>query len=342
MLVKVVHCDVDCQLRGMFSRSTKTVIAPPTPFKFLDIGTKMGCYKIGEHIPARKDTENIFHPRFIGVGIPPPNTFHAVIHDRAAKWVSDVEEWCVEEAWFAHSPDFDFRVADPSGYIWGLPVLVPTCPKKLFAQGPRKKYVDIVTDTLLASSSDLITWNTLVMMKLQWIDLIPRQWLEITTQSLEAWKARDEKSPFLPDNRRGYARVTPVALSKVGVPNTNVYALDEYLLHGLYDDLESWEQYTGYVWSGWTTTVVQPVHIDSALQAMIDQSSQPSASAVGPPSHINALSTAPQQGSRGAMHQRSHQRPLILGCVIAQAFFSRGASEISLKSRVFSAELRVI
>ena len=29
----------------------------------------------------------------------------------------------------------------------------------------------------------------------------------------------------------------------------------------------------------------------------------------------------------------------IFGCVIAQAFFSRGASEISLKSRVFSAEL---
>ena len=32
-------------------------------------------------------------------------------------------------------------------------MIVPTCPKKLFAQGPRKKYVDIVTDTLHASSS---------------------------------------------------------------------------------------------------------------------------------------------------------------------------------------------
>ena len=30
-------------------------------------------------------------------------------------------------------------------------------------QGPRLKYVDIVTDTQHASSSDLITWNTLVM-----------------------------------------------------------------------------------------------------------------------------------------------------------------------------------
>ena len=103
----------------------------------------------------------------------------------------------------------------PTWIHWGLPVIVPTFPKKLFAQGPRKKYVDIVTDTLHASSSDLITWNTLVLMKLQWVDSIPRQWIEITTQSLEAWKARDEQSPFLPDNRRGYARVTPVALSKV-------------------------------------------------------------------------------------------------------------------------------
>ena len=67
---------------------------------------------------------------------------------------------------------------------------------------------------------------------LKWIDILPRQWLEITTQSLEAWKQRDETSPFLPDNRRGYARVTPVALSKVGVPDTKIHAMDEYPLNG--------------------------------------------------------------------------------------------------------------
>ena len=92
-------------------------------------------------------------------------------------------------------------------------MLVPTCLKKLFALGPRKKYVDIVTDTLRASSSDLLTWNTLVMMKLGWINYIPREWIEITTKSLDEWKERDEKPPFLSDNQRGYARVTPVALS---------------------------------------------------------------------------------------------------------------------------------
>ena len=112
-------------------------------------------------------------------------------------------------------------------------MIVPTCPKKLFSQGPRHKYVDIVTDTIHASSSDLITWNTLVMIKLKWVSITPRQWLEITTQSLEAWKLRDEKSPFLPDNRRGFARVTRVALSKVGIPDTEIHAMDEFPLHGL-------------------------------------------------------------------------------------------------------------
>ena len=101
------------------------------------------------------------------------------------------------------------------------------CPKKLFALGPRKKYVDIVTDTLHASSSDLITWNTLVTIKLNWIGSISREWGEITSYSLDEWKARDEKPPFLPDNRRGYARVTPVALSKDGVSDQAMYPIDQ-------------------------------------------------------------------------------------------------------------------
>ena len=86
------------------------------------------------------------------------------------------------------------------------------------------------------------------MIKLKWIGLIPRQWLEIATQSLEAWKLRDEKPLFLP----------------------------EFPLHGLgpYDDYESWNKYKGYVWSGWTTRKAQPMHIDPALQALIDQSAQ--------------------------------------------------------------------
>ena len=64
-----------------------------------------------------------------------------------------------------HTVHYDFRAHDPIGSVWGLPLLIPTCPRKLFAQGVRLKYVDIATDTLQASSSDLITWNTLAMIK---------------------------------------------------------------------------------------------------------------------------------------------------------------------------------
>ena len=154
----------------------------------------MGCYKIGEHIPGRDDTTNIFHPRFVGEGIPAATTFHSIIYQRFRREISDGEVWCTEEAWFAHSPQYDFHVKNAQGYIWGLPVLVPTCPKKLFALDPRKKYVDIVTDTLHASSSDLLTWNTLVMLKFVWIGCIPREWGEITTHSLREWKERETRS----------------------------------------------------------------------------------------------------------------------------------------------------
>ena len=62
---------------------------------------------------------------------------------------------------------------------------------------------------------------------------------------------RREVSIYLPDNRRGYASVTPIALSKVGVPNSNVLPLSDYPLHGLgfYEDLETCSEYSGYIWS---------------------------------------------------------------------------------------------
>ena len=150
-------------------------------------------------------------------------------------------------------------------------------------QGPRLKYVDIVTDTLHASSSDLITWNTLVMMKLKWFNLLPRQWVDIATHSMKAWEARDQLSPFHDDTRRGYARVTPVALSSVGVPGTGAVPLDEYPTHGLgiYDDYETCEAFTGYLWATWTTMAAQPMQVDSALQDMINQSAQATSGQTG-------------------------------------------------------------
>ena len=117
----------------------------------VEIGTKMGCYHTGELIPKRGDTNNILHPRYIGAGIAPANTFHAALQNRVGTRIRSVEDWCTENAWFASSPTCDFRVNEAPKYRWGLPALVPTRPKKLFAQGPRLKYVDIVTDTLHAS-----------------------------------------------------------------------------------------------------------------------------------------------------------------------------------------------
>ena len=63
---------------------------------------------------------------------------------------------CDPNAWGKRSSSCDFRVTDSLEYIWGLSIIIPTCPRKLLEQGPRKKYVDIVTDTLDASSNDLI------------------------------------------------------------------------------------------------------------------------------------------------------------------------------------------
>ena len=71
------------------------------------------------------------------------------------------------------------------------------------------------------------------MLKLKWYNKIPRQWLDITTNSLEAWKARDQLSQFHDDTRRGYARVTPIALSHNGIPESPTLCVDEYPKEGL-------------------------------------------------------------------------------------------------------------
>ena len=100
-----------------YRKGAKVAVAPPIPYKFLDIGTEMGDYKLGEHVPAKHDYDNIYHPRYLRDAIPPVNTFHAVVQNRAAQSVHGIEEWCLEEAWFEHSVNYDFRVTDPSGYI---------------------------------------------------------------------------------------------------------------------------------------------------------------------------------------------------------------------------------
>ena len=95
---------------------------------------------------------------------------------------------------------------------------------------------------------------------------------------------RDQLSQLHHDNRRGYARVTPVALSSVGVPGSCIFPMDEYPQHGLgiYDDYETSEDFNGYLWATWTTMAAQPMQIDSALQDMINQSAQVTSGQSGP------------------------------------------------------------
>ena len=38
-------------------KGSRVARAPPPPIKFLDIGTKMGCYEIGDHIPGEDDND---------------------------------------------------------------------------------------------------------------------------------------------------------------------------------------------------------------------------------------------------------------------------------------------
>ena len=55
--------------------------------------------------------------------------------------------------------------------------------------------MDIVTDTQHASSSDLITWNTLVMRKLRWLNVIPRKWVDIYCELLGSMECKGSVIP---------------------------------------------------------------------------------------------------------------------------------------------------
>ena len=63
------------------------------------------------------------------------------------------------------------------------------------------------------------------------------------------------------DNRRGYARITPVGLTCTGVPDQKVLPAKQYPLCGLgfYDEKERTAQFTTYVWSSGTSKAVQPI-----------------------------------------------------------------------------------
>ena len=127
--------------------------------------------------------------------------------------------------WTDHSVTYDLRAHEPIGSLWGFPLLIPTCLRKLFAQGVRLKYVDVMSGTLRASSSDLITWNTPAMISCGMTGLLK------TAMSMAAWDERDLLSPFRQASRRGYARIPPVSTSSdVQHVTTHISALFPDLL----------------------------------------------------------------------------------------------------------------
>ena len=79
---------------------------------------------------------------------------------------------------------------------------------------------------------------------------------------------------------------------------------------GLYEDLEPWGQYSGYVWSNWTAKKAQPVHIDPALQAMSDQSLQTGSKRAGQTYEGNVPSSSDTAtGSKGSQLLVSNEAP---------------------------------
>ena len=64
--------------------------------------------------------------------------------------------------------------------------------------------------------------------------------------------------------------------SHLSLDNSNVQELDLFPNHGLgiYDDYEVCEDFHDYVWATWTTMEAQPMQVDPALHALIDQAQQ--------------------------------------------------------------------
>ena len=131
--------------------------------------------------------------------------------------------------------------------------------------------VDIVTDTLHATSSDLITRNTLAMVRMELQGFIPQAWHEIAAASLAALEESHRQEPFLPDKRRGYARVKPVGLTSTGKAAQLMLSLDQYPMHGLgfCDEKESSEHFETYPWSGWSKKEAQPMQVDQDILDML-------------------------------------------------------------------------
>ena len=76
-------------------------------------------------------------------------------------------------------------------------------------QGVRHKYVDIMTDSLHASSSDRITSNALAMLSYRMHDHLRRKWTIVAGMSMKIWERKGLAPPFRQDSRQGFACAPP-------------------------------------------------------------------------------------------------------------------------------------
>ena len=92
----------------------------------------------------------------------------------------------------------------------------------IFAEGVRLKYVNLVTDSMWATSPDSITWKTLVAVLLRYD--VPRSWYCVTNVTLPERESRDQEQPFKETSRRGFARFPPVRTTALAyVPPTPLH-----------------------------------------------------------------------------------------------------------------------
>ena len=88
----------------------KLSIAPPPPFKFLDIATKINLYEM-QGLTSDMKQSSVLHPRS-NTGIPVPNTFYEAVHAMLARTQVGAESWwCDFSHWTSHSPMYDFSCA---------------------------------------------------------------------------------------------------------------------------------------------------------------------------------------------------------------------------------------
>ena len=177
-------------------------------------------------------------------GIPKPGTFYELLRWKLGQPHKDGSPWRDALTWVNHSTTYDFHSPDLFGYTWGLPILVPTCPRKLFEQGPR----DIVTDTLHASSSD--TWNTLAMVRLKLQEYIPATARNRQCISWLVWQPKRTCA--------GYTS----RLVRIRCNSADLIAWRPVSIAWIrrYDVEESSAQFATYVWSEWISKAVQPMH----------------------------------------------------------------------------------